>query len=46
MGGAISTLETATSFEGNGSGSSLGNLVSSDSEGPSSGLYVNWSCLK
>lgn len=44
-GGAVSTLETATSSAGaDGSGSSLNDLVSS--EGPSSGLYVNWSCNK
>ena len=44
-GGAISTLETATSSAGtDGSGSLLDDLVSS--EGPSSGLYVNWSCTQ
>ena len=43
--GAVSTLETATPSAGaDGSGSSLDNLVSS--EGPSSGLYVNWSCIQ
>lgn len=44
-GTAVSALETAKSSAGtDGSGSSLDDLVSS--EGPSSGLYVNWSCIQ
>ena len=40
--GVIPTLDTAALSEAGGSSSSLDIFVSS--EGPSSGLYVNWSC--